>query len=95
VADPVHVTAMDLCRSGVAAHTDPAVHDVAERERGRTMDDSFCLFVIVASMLTFAMPAAAQTTFALVAAVLVVAARFAPAKRAGRSEAGSHRGAIG
>ena len=59
------------------------------------MDDSFCLFVILASMLTFAMPAVAQTTFALFAAALVLAARIAPAKGTNRSETGSHRRALG
>ena len=59
------------------------------------MDDSFCLFVILASMLTFAMPAVAQPAFALVAAGLVVAARCTPASGAGRRETGRHWRAVG
>jgi len=59
------------------------------------VDDPFCLFVIFASMLTFAMPAVAQTMFALFAAALALATRIAPANDTDRSETGSHRRALG
>jgi hypothetical protein len=59
------------------------------------VDDSFCLFVILASMLTFAMPVVAQPVFAVFAAALVLAARIAPAPGAGRRETGRHWRAVG
>jgi hypothetical protein len=59
------------------------------------VDDSSCLFVMLASMLTFAMPVVAQPVFAMFAAALVLAARITPAPRAGRRETGRHRRAVG
>jgi hypothetical protein len=59
------------------------------------VDDPFCLFIIFASMLTFAMPAVAQSTFALFAAALALATRIAPANDTDRSETSIHRRALG
>jgi hypothetical protein len=59
------------------------------------VDDSFCLFVIVASLLTFAMPEPAQGPFALFAAALALASRLGGADSAEQEDAGQDRRTVG
>jgi hypothetical protein len=58
-------------------------------------DEVFCLFVVLACMLTFAIPTPAQPVFAGFMAALVLAARFSQVPAAHRGRSGRDRHDVG